>query len=49
MGPDDVHVSKVGWSYGGIFGDFNNDGRLDIYSASGYYTPPPQLDSHCDT
>lgn len=46
---NDVQVAKVGWSYGGIFCDINNDGRLDIYSASGYYTPPPELDSHADT
>ena len=44
-----MRVHSVGWSYGGIFCDVDNDGRLDIYSASGYYTPPPELDSHCDT
>lgn len=49
LGPDDVHVSKVGWSYGGIFCDINNDGRLDLYSASGYYTPPQELDTYADT
>jgi len=49
LGPHDVHVAKVGWSYGGIFCDVNNDGRLDLYSASGYYTPPPEIDSRADT
>jgi hypothetical protein len=39
----DQHVSKVGWSYGGQFADFDNDSNLDIYVPSGYYTPPPQI------
>ena len=40
---DQQHVSSVGWSYGGQFADFNNDGELDIYVASGFYTPPKEV------
>jgi hypothetical protein len=42
-GKDQQHVSSVGWSYGGQFADFNNDGELDIYVASGFYTPPKEV------
>lgn len=42
-GKDKQHVSSVGWSYGGQFADFNNDGELDIYVASGFYTPPKEV------
>ncbi len=36
----DQFVAKVGWSFGGQFADFNNDGRLDLYVPSGYFTAP---------
>ncbi|MDB4491887.1 hypothetical protein N9260_02600, partial [bacterium] len=36
----DLKVAKVGWSFGGLFVDADNDGYPDIYSASGYYTAP---------
>ena len=38
-GTDD-HAAKAGWSWGGKFTDFNNDGLLDIYVASGYLSSP---------
>ena len=40
---DSQHVSKIGWSYGGQFGDFDNDGHLDIYAPSGFFTPPAEI------
>lgn len=42
-GEKQQHVSSVGWSYGGQFADFNNDGELDIYVASGFYSPPKEV------
>lgn len=38
--PPEHLVAKVGWSWGGQFADFNNDGFLDIYVPSGYFTAP---------
>ena len=40
--------TKVGWAFGGQFADFNNDGFLDIYTLSGYFTAPPELASEVD-
>jgi hypothetical protein len=42
------HVSKVGWSFGSQFADFNNDGQLDIYAPSGFYTAPQPIDAQVD-
>ncbi len=42
------HVSKVGWSFGGQFADFNNDAKLDLYVPSGFFTPPKVVDSKAD-
>ena len=36
-------VAKSGWSWGGQFFDFNNDGFRDIYATSGYYTAPADI------
>lgn len=44
----DQHVAKVGWSYGGQFADFDNDGRLDIYVPSGFYSPPSEIHTDKD-
>ena len=38
-----IHVAKVGWSFGGQFADFDNDGWLDLYVPSGYYTAPKEV------
>ena len=38
-GTDD-HAVKAGWSWGGKFTDFDNDGWLDIYVGSGFLTSP---------
>lgn len=42
-GPDDQHVTKAGWSWGGQFCDFDNDGYLDLYVTSGFYTAPKEI------
>ena len=42
-GKDSQQVSKVGWSFGGQFADFDNDGKLDLYVPSGFYTPPLEI------
>ena len=41
-------VAKVGWSFGGQFVDVDNDGFLDVYSASGFYTAPKEIASQDD-
>ncbi len=38
----DLGVELGGWSFGAQFGDFNNDGNLDLYLANGYIS----LDRH---
>ena len=44
-GPENpsLQVQKAGWSWGGQFFDFNNDGFQDIYVASGFYTAPADV------
>lgn len=39
----DSPVEDGGWGWGGQFLDFDNDGDLDIYTLSGYYTPPSEV------
>ena len=43
-----VPVHLAGWSWGGMFTDFDNDGFLDLYVSSGFYTPPPGQDNGVD-
>jgi hypothetical protein len=38
--PPALAVTKADWSWGGQFVDVDNDGFLDIYAASGYYSAP---------
>ncbi len=47
-GEDDFHVAKVGWSFGGQFVDFDNDGWLDLYVPSGFYTAPQDVRGNAD-
>jgi hypothetical protein len=50
-GSDDTNfkVNQVGWSYGGQWADFDNDGELDLYVPSGFYTAPAEISSEVDT
>ena len=47
-GPADQQVEVAGWSWGGQFADWNNDGHLDLHALSGYYTSPLQIESAVD-
>ena len=42
------NIAKVGWAFGGQFADFNNDGWLDLYVPSGFYTAPENVRSNGD-
>ena len=46
--PPAMTVTKAGWSWGGKFADFDNDGYLDLYALSGYFTAPKELSSELD-
>lgn len=46
--PPALTVAKAGWSWGGHFTDFDNDGWLDLYVLSGYFTAPKELSSELD-
>lgn len=41
-------VMRAGWSWGGHFADFDNDGFLDLYVLNGYFTAPRELASGVD-
>ncbi len=41
--PPKLLVAKVGWAFGGQFGDFDNDTWPDIFSPSGFYTAPEAI------
>lgn len=44
LNKDDQQVAKVGWSFGGQFADFDNDGSLDLYVPSGLFTAPEEIE-----
>jgi hypothetical protein len=46
--PPLLDVAKTGWSWGGQFNDLDNDGYLDLYVSSGYYTAPPAARTEID-
>ena len=41
-------VAEAGWSWGGQFSDFDNDGYLDLYVLSGYFSAPDEFASDVD-
>ena len=41
--PPGLLVEKAGWSWGPQFFDFNNDGFLDLFALSGFYTAPEEI------
>ena len=43
-----LEVAKAGWSWGGQFTDVDNDGSLDIYVSSGYYSVPAEYETTVD-
>jgi len=47
-GKGKIPVDQVGWSFAGQFADFDNDGKLDFYVPSGYYSAPEGLETAVD-
>ena len=48
LGPPAMAVMRAEWSWGGCFADFDNDGFLDLYVLSGYFTAPKEVSSDLD-
>ena len=46
--PPKLAVEQSGWDWGAQLVDLNNDGYLDIFSLSGYYTAPKQVETDFD-
>lgn len=46
--PPKLEVEQSGWDWAGQFVDLNNDGWLDIFSLSGYYSAPKQVETDFD-
>jgi hypothetical protein len=36
-------VERAGWSWGGQFGDIDNNGLADLYVPNGYYSAPDEV------
>ena len=47
--PPAMQVERAGWSWGSQFVDLNNDGFLDVFALSGYYTAPKEIAIPVDT
>jgi hypothetical protein len=46
--PGQHPVDQVGWAWGGQFFDPDNDGHLDLYCPTGYFTPPKEYSTEVD-
>lgn len=48
MSENELHVEVGGWAWGGQFLDIDHDSYLDVYTLSGNYTPPRQVETFVD-
>ncbi len=46
--PGSLQVEMAGWSWGGQFVDVDNDGYLDLFATSGYYSAPKPIATAID-
>ena len=46
--PKGMAVARAGWSWGGQFADFDNDGYLDLYVSNGYESVPGDHETEVD-